>query len=181
MISAQPAEHRKKNTMSTTTPRSEGAPADAGQIKTPLTSRSISLRALVSTVVASGLVAASGVLAWQLHNAQSELAARDRDTADKHHAEQVALDYAVGAATMNFQDLTTWKTKLTAGTNSDLTNKLNNAAQSMEQIIVPLQWVSTPTPLTATVRSETAGIYIIDTYVSVLIENTQAPDGLRSR
>ncbi len=50
----------------------------------------------------------------------------------------------------------------------------------MEQILVPLEWNSTAQPLVAKVRSDTNGIYVIDTFVSVLTKTTQAPDNLQS-
>jgi Mce-associated membrane protein len=50
----------------------------------------------------------------------------------------------------------------------------------MEQIITPLQWVSTSTPIAAKVRSESNGIYVVDCFVSVLTKNSQAPEGIQS-
>jgi hypothetical protein len=50
----------------------------------------------------------------------------------------------------------------------------------MEQLLVPLQWTSTSKPLTAKVRTDTNGMYVVDTFVSVLTKTTQAPDNLQS-
>jgi hypothetical protein len=81
---------------------------------------------------------------------------------------------------MNFQDLNTWKGKLVNGTTPSLHDQLTKAATSMEQLLVPLEWNSTSQPLVAKVRSETNGIYVVDTFVSVLTKTTQAPDSLQS-
>jgi hypothetical protein len=81
---------------------------------------------------------------------------------------------------MNFQDLNTWKGKLVNGTTPSLKDKLTKAATSMQQILVPLEWNSTAQPLVAKVRSDTNGIYVVDTFVSVLTKTTQAPDSLQS-
>jgi len=50
----------------------------------------------------------------------------------------------------------------------------------MEQLLIPLQWTSTAQPLTAKVRTDTNGVYVVDTFVSVLTKTTQAPDNLQS-
>ena len=81
---------------------------------------------------------------------------------------------------MNFQDLNTWKGKLVNGTTPGLNEKLSKAATSMEQILVPLEWSSSAQPLAAKVRSDTNGIYVVDTFVSVLTKTTQTPDNLQS-
>jgi len=69
---------------------------------------------------------------------------------------------------MNFQDINTWKNHLVNGTSPELTDKLTKAAKSMEQLLIPLQWTSTAQPLTAKVRTDTNGVYVVDTFVSVL-------------
>jgi hypothetical protein len=81
---------------------------------------------------------------------------------------------------MNFQNLGVWKDKLVAGTSPELKDKLTNAATSMEQILVPLQWNSTASPLAAKVRSNTGSTYVIDAFVSVQTKTMQAPDPLQS-
>lgn len=145
----------------------------------------------LSTVALLGLVAALLLaivtLGWVAHQrgsdrdaARAEVTALQLATDARHHAEQVASDYSVGAADMNFKDLAAWSQRLTANTAPPLANKLKQAAASMEQIIVPLQWVSTPTPIVSTVRSEQGGIYVVTCFVSVLTKNTQAPDGVQS-
>ncbi|WP_405136306.1 hypothetical protein [Nocardia sp. NBC_01388] len=145
----------------------------------------------LSTVVLLGVVVmlllATAALGWMAHQRGSDRdAARAQVTAlhsaadDGKHAEQVASDYSVGAAQMDFKDLPSWSQRLTTNTSPQLANKLKQAASSMEQIIVPLQWVSTPTPITASVRSEQNGIYVVTCFVSVMTKNTQAPDGVQS-
>ena len=92
----------------------------------------------------------------------------------------MALDYAVNAAAMDFKDLGAWKSRLVEGTSPQLKEKLSKAADSMEQILVPLQWNSTAKPLVAKVRSQEGGIYVVDAFVSVLTKTVQAPEGLQS-
>jgi Mce-associated membrane protein len=140
----------------------------------------MSLRTFVITAVIVALVAAAGVLAWLYIGAQRKLDAQTHRSENNAHAEKIALDYAVNAAQMNFQDLNGWKVKLVAGTSPELKEKLTKAAESMEQILVPLQWTSTARPLLAKVRSDTGGAYVVDSFVSVLTKTVQAPDALQS-
>ncbi|ODR05991.1 hypothetical protein BHQ15_14555 [Mycolicibacillus koreensis] len=130
------------------------------------------------------LVVVLGVLYW---GARRDLAAEASQARDDERAQQVALDYAVGAARMDFRDLRTWQNDLVAGTSPQLSAKLTDAAESMEQILTPLQWESTAKPLAAVVRSHNGGgdrggadIYVVDAFVSVFTKTTQAPDGLQS-
>ncbi|WP_326548628.1 hypothetical protein QGN32_11170 [Mycolicibacterium sp. ND9-15] len=141
---------------------------------------SISLRTLLFGALVLALAAGLGVFAWLYVDARSELDAQARQAAGNQRAEQVAMDYAVAAAQMDFRDLNAWKGRLVAGTSPELTKKLGEAADSMEQILTPLQWESTARPLAAVVRSSVGGAYVVDAFVSVLTKTTQAPQGLQS-
>jgi len=141
---------------------------------------SISVRSLVLGVVIAALVLAVGVLAWLFVGAERKFDAQARQAENAAHAEKVALNYATNAAAMNFQDLDGWKVKLVAGTSPDLKERLNNAAEQMKQILVPLQWNSTSEPLAAKVRSDNGGVYNVDSFVSVETKTVQGPDPLQS-
>ncbi|KDE98252.1 hypothetical protein Y900_004670 [Mycolicibacterium aromaticivorans JS19b1 = JCM 16368] len=148
----------------------------------PTTGRrvSISLRGLILAGLVAALVIAVGVLGWLYLDVRGTLAANDRAAAARSHAEEIASDYAVNAADMDYQDFNGWKVKLVNGTSPELKDKLTKAADSMQQILAPLQWKSTARPLAAKVRSEAGGIYTVDAFVSVLTKTMQAPDGLQS-
>ncbi|MDO3068975.1 hypothetical protein [Mycobacteroides abscessus] len=144
-------------------------------------------RSLIFSVVLTAAVIAIILLAWSLHSSQqSERETRAsltsmRDDADaRQRAQQIALDYSRGAAEMDFKDIPGWTKRLTTNTSPELTKKLKDAATSMEQIIVPLQWVSTPTPITSAVRSEHDGIFVVNSFLSIMTKNVQAPNGVQS-
>lgn len=141
---------------------------------------SISLRGLVGGVVVMALVAAVGVLTWLYLTAKHELNVQATRADNAAHAEKVALDYAVNAATMDFKDMQGWRVKLVAGTSPELSKKLSDAGTSMEQVLVPLQWSSSAKPLVAKVRSVNGGIYVVDSFVSVQTKTVQAPEALQS-
>jgi hypothetical protein len=141
---------------------------------------SISLRALAVGTVVIGLVAAVGVMTWLYLGARQGLDNQTRQADNTRHAEQVALDYAVNAAVMDFKDLGPWKQNLVKNTTPELSDKLTKAATAMEQIVLPLQWTSTAKPLAAKTRSENNGVYVVDAFVSVMTKTVQAADELQS-
>jgi len=141
---------------------------------------SISLRSLLISAVIAALIVGIGIVIWMYVGERSKLEVGSIQAANNRHAEQIALDYAVGAAKIDAKDLGPWKANLVKGTTPELKAKLNEAASSMEQILVPLQWNSTAVPLVAKVRSNANGIYVVDTFVGVNTKTVQAPDGLAS-
>lgn len=160
--------------------KKENTPATIADPKVGRRQLSISVRSLVLGALIVALVAAVGVLTWLFVGAERKLDAQARQAENAAHAEKIALNYATNAAAMNFQDLDGWKVKLVAGTSPDLKERLNNAAEQMKQILVPLQWNSTAQPLVAKVRSENGGVYDVDSFVSVETKTVQGPDPLQS-
>jgi Mce-associated membrane protein len=141
---------------------------------------SVSVRALVVSAVVVSLIAAVGVMTWLYIGAKANLDDQARQANDTKHAEQIALDYAVNAAIMDYKDLGPWKQNLVKGTTPELKDKLTKAATGMEQILLPLQWSSAAHPLAAKVRSHNNGVYVVDTFVSVMTKTVQAGDSLQS-
>lgn len=143
-------------------------------------SASVSVRALATGAVVLLLIAAVAVLWWRYADSEGELDRVRTEAAAEERAETTALAYADGAADMNFQDLAAWRAKLVENVSPELSAKLSQAATSMEQIIVPLQWKSTSTPIAAKVRSHDGPVYVVDAFVGVETRNSQAPDGIQS-
>jgi Mce-associated membrane protein len=163
-------------------PRSEAAEAEEAAVRPSKAPRrvSVTLRTVIVTVVICLLAGAAGVLGWLYIGAEGKLDAQAREASNRERAEEISTDYAVNAAEMDYQDFNTWKVKLVKGTSPELKDKLTKAADSMEQVLAPLQWKSTAKPLAAKVRSNAGGIYTVDSFVSVLTKTMQAPDGLQS-
>lgn len=167
-----------------TSPNVAGGQGDSEDAKTERAGRRISLSLRLRTAgvifLCVVLLVSAGVMTWLYLGERSRVKSHQRQDASDRRAEQIALDYAIGAATMNFQDLNAWKTQLVKGTTPTLKEKLDRAATQMQQILVPLEWNSTAQPLAAKVRSDAGGIYVVDTFVSVRTKTTQAPDNLQS-
>ncbi|MFI7194001.1 hypothetical protein ACIBQ0_30090 [Nocardia nova] len=142
--------------------------------------RTVKIRTIALTALVAVVAVALGLMGWQLYEKANDISQLHSQAADNAHAEQVALDYATGAAEMDFHDLAPWRGRLTKGTTPELSNRLTQASTSMEQIIAPLQWTSTAKPIAAKVRTESNGMYGVDCFVSVLTKNSQAPNGIQS-
>jgi Mce-associated membrane protein len=158
------------------------AAAESGDVTSSRGPRaiSLSLKGLILGAIIAILVVAVATLGWLYAGARHQVDQQAVKSANDAHAEKIALDYALNAATMDFKDLQAWHVKLVAGTSPELTKKLSDAGTSMEQVLVPLQWSSTAKPLIAKVRSSTGGVYVVDSFVSVQTKTVQAPEALQS-
>lgn len=141
---------------------------------------SVSVRSLVVGVVMASLIIVVAIVGWLYIDARGQLDAQAAQSANNSRAEKMALDYAVNAATMDYKELQAWRVKLVEGTSPELNRKLSEAAKSMEQVLVPLEWSSSARPLVAKVRSNNGGIYVVDSFVSVNTKTIQSPEPLQS-
>ncbi|GGN84698.1 hypothetical protein [Nocardia rhizosphaerihabitans] len=138
----------------------------------------------VSTLIGGAVIAVLAIIALVLGvllgSARSDLSDLKAQDADNAKAEQIALDYAVGSATLNYQDVNAWVAKLKAGTSPELSAKFDATGAKLEQIIIPLKWTSAATPITAKVMSHEGEVYKVAAFVDVSTTNAQNPDGLRN-
>ncbi|MEV6223844.1 hypothetical protein ACGFQG_27090 [Nocardia fluminea] len=144
--------------------------------------RQISVRVstVASVVGVAGLVAATVTFGVLYFSERSELSERDTQAATSKQAEQAAMDYAVGASTIDYRDHKAWLTKLKANTTPQLAAKFDATATQLEQIILPLQWTSKATPIQAAVVSESGGIYKVNAFLDVDSTSAQTPQGGRT-
>lgn len=160
------------------------AATTAATAPTPDNNRPGTVSVQVSTIVRGAVIGALAVavvvfaaLWW---SARGEVADREARDAAVARAEQVATDYAVGAATVNYQDINGWVSSLKAGTTDQLAGKFDSTAPKLERILVPLKWTSTASPITAKVVSEQNGVYQVSVFVNVNSTNAQTPDGAQT-
>ncbi|SLG56356.1 hypothetical protein [Mycobacteroides abscessus] len=113
-------------------------------------------------------------------DAQARISAMRQDEDSRAHAMKIAVDYARGAAELNYKDMPSWTKRLTSNTSAEMSKKLKDAAATMEQVVVPLHWVSTPTPIASTVRTDRDGVFVVNCFMSVITKNVQAPDGIQA-
>ncbi|MEU0876867.1 hypothetical protein [Nocardia brasiliensis] len=141
---------------------------------------SVPLGTLLHGALVIGLLVLAVTFGVLWHSAEG---ARDRDAAaavDQRHAEQVATDYAVGASTIDHQNLPAWMAKLKQGTTTALAAKFDATGPALEQLLTPLRWTSTATPIAAKTTTASEGIYQVDVFLDVTSSSAQTPDGVRT-
>lgn len=132
---------------------------------------------LARGVLVGVLVVALAVLAWLWLSARSDLKSNVAAAADDRHAEQVATDYAMGASTIDYKDFNSWLGKLKANTAPPLASKFDATAPKLQEILTPLQWTSSSTPIAAKVMSSDGGVYKVDVFLNVTSTSAQTPKG----
>ncbi|MFE3442334.1 hypothetical protein ACFXNW_04810 [Nocardia sp. NPDC059180] len=158
--------------------------AAAPTAPTPESNRPGTVSVQVSTIVRGAVIGALAiavvVLAALWWFARGDVADREARAAADARAEQVATEYAVGAATVNYQDINGWVSSLKAGTTDQLAGKMDSTVPLLKDLLVPLKWTSTASPITAKVMSEDNGIYQVSVFVNVNSTNAQTPDGAQT-
>ncbi|MEV6071390.1 hypothetical protein AB0L82_33000 [Nocardia sp. NPDC052001] len=139
--------------------------------------RQIQLSTVLAGVVVTVLVVCAGVFATLWLSARGDLHDRDGRAADDKHAQQIATDYALGASTIDSKNLKAWFDKLKTDTTPQLAAKFDATAPQLEQILMPLQWTSNATPITAVVTSAADGIRKVSVFVNVTSTSAQNPQG----
>jgi len=141
---------------------------------------SIRLSTALTALALAALLIASVTLAILYASARGTIATTEARAADEQRAEQIAADYALGASTIDYRDVAAWFTRLKEGTAAPLAAKFDATGPQLEQILLPLQWTSTATPLSATVVSESGGVFKINAYLTVNSTSVQNPDGAQT-
>lgn len=168
----------KPKTSKTAAP-SEEKPASRGIVVTPL------MLGLSAVVVVLAVAATAFGFLWQSaasdrDDARDQLAAVTQTQETNARAQDIAKKYAIGVATIDYQNLGAWRTSLTAGTTDELTKQLREVATQFEQIVVPLQWQSTATPLGTIVTSNKDGLIAVNVFLNMVTKSTQRPEGIPS-
>ncbi|WP_405182607.1 hypothetical protein OG225_17140 [Nocardia sp. NBC_01377] len=83
----------------------------------------------------------------------------------------------MGASTIDHHDTAAWLGRLKAGTTPQLAAEFDAGAQRLEQILLPLQWTSTATPLSAAVTVGAGGVYKVNVYLNVNSTSVQTTSG----
>lgn len=155
------------------------APAEAPG-PTPPRKLAIRLSTMVTALAATLSVIVIAVLTVLLASARSDLSMRDARTSDEQHAQRVAVGYAVGASSIDYRDTKAWYGKLKADTTPQLAAKFDATSAQLDQILQPLQWTSTATPIATVVTSESGGIYKVSAFLNVTTISVQTPQGGQS-
>ncbi|WP_067687673.1 hypothetical protein [Nocardia jejuensis] len=161
-------------------PKADAAPTETETAGAPRRTVAIRLSTLLLALgVIVGVVSVgTSTLAWL--STRDDLHALQSQAVDDAHAEQVATDYAVGAATVNYQDMNAWMSKLKSNTSPELATKFDATVAKLQEILTVLKWTSTATPIAAKVESRSGGVYKADVFVDVKSASSQSADGART-
>lgn len=144
------------------------------------TGKTVSLKLSTLGFAAAAVLLIAGIITtttlWV--SARGDLKDRDNQAADDKHAEQVASDYAMGAANLNYADFNAWTARLKNNTTPALASKFDATGSKLQQILVPLKWTSSPTLLSSQVVGRDSGVYKVNVYLNVNSTNAQNPDGV---
>ncbi|CAM3512994.1 hypothetical protein ACXYTP_22300 [Tsukamurella ocularis] len=162
-----------KRTRNPATPARRAARAEVPDEEPGPRASSGTLRTVLATVVVVALVTVSVLLYLQTRTLDGERQAE----VDRARAEQIASDYAVKAATMDYRDLTPWLNGVKAGTTPELAKKFDSIVELMREVVTPLRLTSTGRASFAKTTSEVNGIYQVKVAVDVSTQNIQAPQG----
>ncbi|MFB7718012.1 hypothetical protein [Nocardia sp. NPDC056100] len=162
-------------------PKVEMSKPEAPQAQTSQ-AKTVSLKlSTLGTVAAAVLLIGALITVSALWlSARGDLRDRDTASADAQRAEQIATDYSVGASNINFSDLNSWTGRLKANTTPTLANKFEATAPKLQEILVPLKWTSSATPVTAKVMSQNNGVYQVNVFLNVTSTNAQNPQGVQT-
>ncbi|MGW4355818.1 hypothetical protein ACWELJ_27395 [Nocardia sp. NPDC004582] len=146
----------------------------------PAAGKTVSLKVstLVTVAAAAVLIAALVTVTVLWQSARGEVSDHDTRAAADRHAEQVASDYAMGAANLNYADFNAWTARLKANTTPALAGKFDATSSKLQEILVPLKWTSSPTLLSSQVINRDNGLYKVNVYLNVNSTNAQNPDGV---
>lgn len=156
-------------------PEEQSPPVDDGKRQV-----SFSLTTALTSIAVLAVVAVAAVFGVLYFSARAELSERDAQSADTVRARQVAMEYAIGASTIDYRDPKAWQDKLKANVSPELAAQFDATAPQLEQIILPLQWTSTATPIQAAVTSESDGIYRVNAFIDVDATSVQNREGGRT-
>lgn len=138
----------------------------------PATRSTVALTLVITLLTVAAM--AAGFLAFRFHGQTQDL---QRANADRARAEDIAGKYGVAAATLSYQDLAPWLKGLRTGVSDELATRWDGVAETLRQVLVPLQLESTGSLISAKVNGEAKGVYQVVTVVDVAAKSVQAPQG----
>jgi Mce-associated membrane protein len=137
------------------------------------------LTALLAAVVIA-LAVTTGVLAWQKHQAADELSTLRAQQADAAHARQIASDYAVAAAKIDYRNFDPWFAALNTNVADPLIQQFTTSEPALRDLLGQLQWVSSGTLVGSDIASQNDGKYEVQVFVNVTTSNVQSPEGVKT-
>ncbi|WP_245672761.1 hypothetical protein [Aldersonia kunmingensis] len=132
----------------------------------------------VVAVLVAALALVSVVSFWKMVDYRDDLDALRTTQADTEYAEQVAADYAVRAAAIDYRNFDPWFASLKSGVNGNMANQFATSEPALRDLLGQLQWVSTGSLVGSTIESQNDGVFVVKVFVDVKTSNVQSPNGV---
>lgn len=99
---------------------------------------------------------------------------------DAQRAEDVASDYAVKAALINYRDFDPWFAALRTNVDDTMRQQFTTSESVLRQLLGQLQWVSKGDLVGSDIKSQNNGVYVVQVFVDVQVTNVQSPGGVKT-
>lgn len=134
---------------------------------------------LVLTIIAV-LVIALGVTTWKAISYRDDYRSLSTTNADADRAREVASDYAVKAALIDYRNFDPWFTNLKTGVDQAMSQQFATSEPALRDLLGQLQWVSEGTLVGSDITSRSGDTYVVQVFVDVTVSNVQSPAGVKT-
>ncbi|MGU3292381.1 hypothetical protein [Williamsia sp. M5A3_1d] len=100
--------------------------------------------------------------------------------AQAQRAQDVASDYAVKAAEIDYRNFDPWFAALKTGVDDAMIKQFADTEPVLRQLLGQLQWVSKGTLVGSDIKSQNNGVYVVQVFVDVQVTNVQSPGGVKT-
>ena len=133
---------------------------------------------LAALVVVLAVVA--GVAVYFATSYRDDYTTLRNANSDAQRAEDVASDYAVKAALINYRDFDPWFAALRTNVDDKMRQQFTTSESVLRQLLGQLQWVSKGDLVGSDIKSQNNGVYVVQVFVDVQVTNVQSPGGVKT-
>lgn len=134
--------------------------------------------ALAALVVVLAVVA--GVAVYFASSYRDDYTTLKDANSDAQRAQDVASDYAVKAALINYRDFDPWFAALRTNVDDKMRQQFTTSESVLRQLLGQLQWVSKGDLVGSDIKSQNNGVYVVQVFVDVQVTNVQSPGGVKT-
>lgn len=134
--------------------------------------------ALAALVVVLAVVA--GVAVYFASSYRDDYTTLRGANSDAQRAEDVASDYAVKAALIDYRDFDPWFAALRTNVDDKMRQQFTSSESVLRQLLGQLQWVSKGDLVGSDIKSQNNGVYVVQVFVDVQVTNVQSPGGVKT-
>ncbi len=126
------------------------------------------------------LAVVAGVAIYEAVDYRDDYRSLTTANADAQRAQDVASDYAVKAALIDYRNFDPWFASLKTGVNDTMSKQFAGSEPALRDLLGQLQWVSKGTLVGSDIKSQNDGKYVVQVFVEVQVTNVQSPAGVKT-